>query len=125
MLVEGAWAAAKTPGPLRALYERARPRTAQDADRGRGDRPQARRALLDHDRARRGLPVRAAVACRQDARDPARAMRQYTTSSPWVRSQPGDNTDLLRIARETVFNLHAVSKPSERPRLVFSSTATF
>jgi transposase len=51
MLVKAAWAAAKTPGPLRAFYERV-PCSARDADR----RPIAR------NRQGRGLRLRAPLA---------------------------------------------------------------
>ena len=78
MLVEAAWVAVKTPGPLRAFYERVRV-APRDADRGRRDRPQARRAVLAHDQPRRGLRVRASVADRQEA---ARARAQGRHARP-------------------------------------------
>ena len=74
MLVEAAFCAAKIPGPLRAfLY--ARPRAARDADRDRGDRSQAGVPVLDDDRTRRGLRLRASDADRQEAAGAAAARR--------------------------------------------------
>ena len=74
MLVEAAWAASKTPGPLRAFY-RARPRPPRHADRRRRDRAQARGAVLAPDHQGRGLRVRAAVADRPEAAPPRAARR--------------------------------------------------
>ena len=66
MLVEAAWAAAKTPGPAACLL-RARPRPARDAGcRGR-HRPQARHPVLAPGRHRPGLRLRPAVTHRQEA----------------------------------------------------------
>jgi transposase len=73
MLVEAAWVAVKTPGPLRAFYERVR---ARDADRRRGDRAQARRALLAPRHQGRGLRLRAPIAdSSEDA--PSRAQGRH------------------------------------------------
>ena len=74
MLVEAAWVAAKLPGPLRAFFERVRA-PARDADRGGGDGPQARRALLAADHPRRGLRLPASFADREEAAR-ARAARR-------------------------------------------------
>jgi transposase len=64
MLVEAAWAAAKTPGPLRAFYERVRARRGMGGRRG-GHRPQARHPVLAPGGRRAGRCLRAALAHRQ------------------------------------------------------------
>jgi transposase len=74
MLVEAAWVAAKIPGSAARLL-RARPRPPRHAGGGRGDGPQAGRALLAPDRARRGLRLPAPLADRQEAAR-ARAARR-------------------------------------------------
>ena len=65
---------------------RARPRPPRDADRDRRDRPQARVPVLDDDRARRGLRVRAPVADRR--RSCARS--SCAPGMPSRRGQKGD-----------------------------------
>ena len=82
----GRLGAAKIPGPLRAFYERVRA-PPRDADRDRRDRPQARVPVLDDDRARRGLRVRAAVADRQEA-PRARAARRDAVAPRAQRATP-------------------------------------
>ena len=66
MLVEAAWAAAKTPGPLHAFYERVRGRRGMGGRRGR-HRPQARHPVLAFGGRRAGLCLRPAVTHRQEA----------------------------------------------------------
>jgi transposase len=66
MLVEAAWAAAKTPGPLRAFYQRVRS-AARHANRRGRHRPQTRRAVLAPDDQRRELRLRPTLAARLQA----------------------------------------------------------
>ena len=81
MLVEAAWAASKTPGPLRAFYERVTG-PARHAGRGRRHRAQARGAVLASHRLRRGLRLRAPVADRQEAPRARAARRTALASRP-------------------------------------------
>jgi transposase len=65
MLVEAAWVAVKTPGPLRGFSERVRARRGMQI--AVVATAQAGGAVLAHDRPRRGLLLRPPLADRQEA----------------------------------------------------------
>jgi transposase len=79
MLCEATWIAVRTPGPLRAFYERLRARRGPP-DRARGDGAQALRAVLAPAHRRGRLRLRAAVASPPQAA-PARADRRRSVAS--------------------------------------------
>jgi transposase len=82
MLVEAAWVAVKTPGPLRGFSERVRARRGMQI--AVVATAQAGGAVLAHDRPRRGLLLRPPLADRQEA---ARARAQ--AGLPARRGQKG------------------------------------
>ena len=81
MLVESAWAASKTPGPLRAFYERVRARRGMQIAAVATARKLA--VLCWHlSRQGRGLCVRAPVTDRQEAPRARAACRAAVASRP-------------------------------------------
>jgi transposase len=113
MLGEVAWKVARTPGPLRAFFERVRG-APRPADRGHRDRQKARRALLAPAHPRAGLCLRPAGDDPQQDPPPRAARRRAAPEGPPRDRRRQVQGRLRRGARTLAPGRGRISPPGQR-----------